>query len=71
MSYAIIKRNSWQERLVHGQMVRGKFCCNARTGGGKTVIFAAIASQFVRHQEEVLVIAHREELILQAAMANI
>jgi|GEM_PF-122226 len=37
------------------------------TGGGKTVIFAAIAREFVSKFEGVLVVAHREELILQAA----
>lgn len=37
------------------------------TGGGKTIIFAAIASEFASKQEGVLVVAHREELILQAA----
>ena len=37
------------------------------TGGGKTVIFAAIAEEFVRRGESVLVLAHREELITQAA----
>lgn len=37
------------------------------TGGGKTIIFAAIASEFVASEQGVLVVAHREELILQAA----
>ena len=37
------------------------------TGGGKTVIFAAIANEFVTREERVLVLAHREELITQAA----
>jgi superfamily II DNA or RNA helicase len=37
------------------------------TGGGKTIIFAAIASEFVAQGEGVLVVAHREELILQAS----
>ncbi|MBL1203131.1 MAG: DEAD/DEAH box helicase [Nostoc sp. GBBB01] len=36
------------------------------TGGGKTIIFAAIASEFIAQGEGVLVVAHREELILQA-----
>ena len=38
------------------------------TGGGKTIIFAAIASEFVTRGERVLVLAHREELITQAAV---
>ena len=62
----------YQEELVArtlGAWSNGtrKVLLQLSTGGGKTVIFAAIASQFVRHQEGVLVIAHREELILQAA----
>lgn len=38
------------------------------TGGGKTIIFAAIASEFITRGERVLVLAHREELINQAAV---
>ncbi|BBD62729.1 type III restriction enzyme res subunit (plasmid) [Nostoc sp. HK-01] len=37
------------------------------TGGGKTIIFAAVASKMTAQSEGVLVVAHREELILQAA----
>lgn len=37
------------------------------TGAGKTVLFAAIAREFTSKGERVLVLAHREELILQAA----
>jgi superfamily II DNA or RNA helicase len=37
------------------------------TGGGKTIIFTAIAHEFTVQSEPVLVIAHREELITQAA----
>lgn len=36
------------------------------TGGGKTVIFSAIAAQFTARGEGALVVAHREELLLQA-----
>lgn len=36
------------------------------TGGGKTVIFAALAAACVKRGKRVLVVAHREELILQA-----
>jgi superfamily II DNA or RNA helicase len=62
----------YQEELVSKTLAAWsngtrKVLLQLSTGGGKTVIFAAIASQFVRHQEGVLVIAHREELILQAA----
>ncbi|MBD2498881.1 DEAD/DEAH box helicase [Nostoc sp. FACHB-280] len=37
------------------------------TGGGKTIIFAAVASKMTAQSDGVLVVAHREELILQAA----
>ncbi len=37
------------------------------TGGGKTIILAAIASKMTAQSEGVLVVAHREELIIQAA----
>lgn len=37
------------------------------TGSGKTVIFAEIASQFTERGESCLIIAHREELLEQAA----
>ncbi|WP_392476309.1 DEAD/DEAH box helicase [Nostoc sp. C110] len=37
------------------------------TGAGKTVLFAALASEFTRKNQGVLVVAHREELIIQAA----
>jgi len=36
------------------------------TRAGKTVIFSAITAQFVALGENVLVVAHREELLLQA-----
>ncbi|MDY6937498.1 MAG: DEAD/DEAH box helicase [Cyanobacteriota bacterium] len=36
------------------------------TGGGKTVIFTSVAHQFTSRQKSVLVLAHREELLLQA-----
>ena len=37
------------------------------TGGGKTIVFSAIASEFIKRGENVLILAHREELITQAA----
>ena len=37
------------------------------TGGGKTVVFGKIARDFVQKKQKVLILAHREELILQAA----
>lgn len=44
-----------------------KILLQLSTGGGKTIIFAAIATEFSCRGEGVLVVAHREELILQAA----
>ena len=32
------------------------------TGGGKTIVFSAIASEFIKRGENVLILAHREEL---------
>ncbi len=37
------------------------------TGAGKTVLFSAIAHEFLNHDMGVLVLAHRQELITQAA----
>jgi superfamily II DNA or RNA helicase len=37
------------------------------TGGGKTILFGAIAQEFLARGERVLILAHREELITQAA----
>jgi superfamily II DNA or RNA helicase len=37
------------------------------TGAGKTICFAAIAREFACRGEKVIVLAHREELVLQAA----
>lgn len=37
------------------------------TGGGKTIIFSNLANEFIKKSEPVLVIAHRQELITQAA----
>ncbi|MGL5720190.1 MAG: DEAD/DEAH box helicase, partial [Alphaproteobacteria bacterium] len=37
------------------------------TGGGKTQVFSAIAAKFVSFEKKVLILAHREELIYQAA----
>ena len=37
------------------------------TGAGKTIIFTAVANEFIALSEPVLVIAHRTELITQAA----
>ena len=36
------------------------------TGSGKTVLFAILSDEFIRKDQKVLVVAHREELITQA-----
>ena len=36
------------------------------TGGGKTIIFTAIANNLARQNKKVLILAHRQELIAQA-----
>ena len=37
------------------------------TGCGKTIVFAKITEHLTRHGERVLILAHREELLKQAA----
>lgn len=37
------------------------------TGAGKTIIFAAITNEFLKQGKRVMIIAHRKELITQAA----
>lgn len=50
---------SWkQQRRVLAQLP---------TGGGKTVIFGKITQDFTDRDKKVLILAHREELIVQAA----
>ncbi len=41
-------------------------CLQLPTGGGKSVCFAALASEFIRKNEPVLLVVHREELLTQA-----
>ena len=36
------------------------------TGTGKTVVFSAVAKEVVNHNNRVLILAHREELLDQA-----
>ena len=47
---------------------QGDRCVMAQlpTGGGKTIIFGAIAQEFTRRDDAVLILAHREELVMQA-----
>ena len=51
----------------HWQSGYRRLMLQLATGGGKTVLFAAIAQSFVTHGYRVLVLAHREELITQGA----
>ena len=37
------------------------------TGGGKTILFGAIAKEFLPRGQTVVILAHREELLTQAA----
>lgn len=53
-------------RIFYQWQTHRRILAQLPTGGGKSVIFGAIASQFVRAGLRVLLIAHREELILQA-----
>ena len=66
-----IKLRDYQISLVQGIYEawgsQTRVMAQLPTGGGKTVIFSAIADDFIRRSERVLVLAHREELILQAA----
>ncbi|TAF53011.1 MAG: DEAD/DEAH box helicase, partial [Oscillatoriales cyanobacterium] len=50
----------WSSRLAQ------KILLQLPTGAGKTVVFAAIAHRFIDRGAPVLVLAHREELLLQA-----
>lgn len=54
-------------RLVYEKWDKGllKILMQLPTGGGKTIILAAIARNFFQRQEPILVIAHTEELIFQ------
>ena len=55
-----------QEVFSQWQSSHRRVMLQLATGGGKTVLFAAIAREFVSSGEGVLVLAHREELIVQA-----
>lgn len=56
-----------EQTFAHWSAERRRIKLQLATGGGKTVIFSAIAREFIGWGEPVLVIAHREELLLQAA----
>jgi len=55
-----------QEVFSHWNAAKRRVMLQLPTGGGKTVLFAAITREFISKGESVLVLAHREELIVQA-----
>jgi superfamily II DNA or RNA helicase len=63
---------TYQKRLIFQildawQRKKRRVIAVAPTGSGKTVIFAKLLEEYLRHHpEQVLIVAHREELILQA-----
>ncbi|MEL4896694.1 DEAD/DEAH box helicase [Crocosphaera sp. Alani8] len=56
-----------QEIYQHWKNGQTKVLAQLPTGAGKTICFAAIASEFACRGEKVIILAHREELVLQAA----
>lgn len=54
------------EKIESAWQSRRRIMLQLATGGGKTVIFAYLARKFAEQGQGVLVLAHREELILQA-----
>lgn len=66
-----VQLREYQQELIQNIVEswgNGNRCVLAQlpTGAGKTVIFSNIADEFVKREMRVLIIAHREELILQA-----
>ncbi len=55
-----------QETFTHWHRGNRRVMMQLPTGGGKTVLFSALAREFTTKGERVLVLAHREELITQA-----
>ena len=51
----------------HWKNGQTKVLAQLPTGAGKTICFATIASEFACRGEKVIILAHREELVLQAA----
>ena len=56
-------------QAIHGEWDQGrrKTLLVLPTGTGKTVVFASVAADQVRAGERVLILAHRGELLEQAA----
>jgi superfamily II DNA or RNA helicase len=51
----------------HWQSNQRRVMVQLPTGGGKTILFGAVAKDFSHHSKRVLILAHREELVKQAA----
>jgi superfamily II DNA or RNA helicase len=68
---AQIQLRPYQQSLIQGIFEQWKSAprvmAQLPTGGGKTVIFSAVADEFLRRSERCLILAHREELVSQAA----
>lgn len=66
-----IQLRDYQTSLLQGLFeawkVHRRVMAQLPTGGGKTVIFSFLANEVAHHGDRVLVLAHREELITQAA----
>lgn len=54
------------QRVLESWQTNRRVKLQLATGGGKTVLFAHLALKFIREGMGVLVLAHREELLLQA-----
>jgi superfamily II DNA or RNA helicase len=59
-------QNDSIDRIISQWQTHRRILTQLPTGGGKSVIFGAIASHFVSAGLRVLLMAHREELIIQA-----
>lgn len=71
ISHPTYDLRDYQQALIndvfaHWQQGDRRVMMQLPTGGGKTVIFSALAAEFISRGEGVLVVAHREELLLQA-----
>jgi superfamily II DNA or RNA helicase len=66
-----IELRDYQQSLLQGLFEawseKRRVMAQLPTGGGKTIIFSFLANEVAHHGDRVLVLAHREELITQAA----
>lgn len=71
MEHPLIEQRDYQSQLTN-EAVKSlrqglKTLLWLPTGGGKTIVFSAVARRFIVESQTVLVLAHRQELITQAA----